>query len=1338
MRRQLIFLTLVLNLTVSFAQKETNIWYFGTNAGLDFTSGSPVALTNSAMNAPEGCGTISDSNGNLLMYTTGENVWDKNHNVMPNGDSLGGAWSATQTGLIVPQPGSNTIYYIFSLGGGAGFELPQFQSGFYYSIVDMSLNGGLGDVTTKNIMLIDTAAEKLTAVKHCNGTDIWVIAHGSNSDPTGFYAFLVTSTGVSAPVISNVGLPYVSSGGFGACNALGGMKASPDGSKLAVTRWCGPPSEIFDFDISTGIVSNPVQVQMRGYGVEFSPDNTKLYFSAQIINTTAWGIYQFNLCDSDFANTYIFVGGTPYLEQTLQTGPDGKIYVAMNGEQYLGVINNPNETGTACNYVSNGVSLNGQAGSFGLPNFISSYFYGLTPLPEFTSVINSCDSSSFFAPCVSNVDSVKWIFDDPGSGAANTSALMDPKHKFSAMGDYDVQLIFYHYCLPPDTISQTITIDSSITVVISGTTTVCAGDSATLSASGGGTYLWSTGETSSSITISPDSSTTYSVAVSNGICTGDSSVTVDVISAPDAAIAGPGSVCSGGDFATLTASGGTSYLWSTGSTFASISEYVSPTTTFTVTVSNGFCTDTASHTVYEGLTIFGSDTICSGSSVLLYADIGDTYQWYENGSPIPPPQGTQSSITVNPTTTTTYSVDMDDFNGFCPSESASFTVTVVSGTTASINSANPFITSICYGDSVTLTASAGSSYLWSNSAATQSITVSPASSANFTVTVSGGGCNATATATVAVNGAAATINPSSATICSGDNIPLTASGGGTYSWSTGSAGASISVSPTSDTVFYVTVTNSGCTDSASAFIDVVSSITASISGATSLCGTTSTTLTASGGNSFAWSTGDTTASITVSPASDTVFTVTVTSGGCSDDTSVTVTVGAIVATISSSAPTVCSGDSVTLTANAADSYSWSTSEATQSITVNASGTYSLTVTSGTCSDDTSITITVTPMPVAAIAGDTSICSGDSATLTASGGASYLWDNSDTSQSIIVSPSSSAAFFVTVSNGGCSDTASIQVNVTASSAASVSGNNTICSGESTTLTASGGVNYQWNNSATTATITVSPTTTTTYSVSVTSGSCSDDTSFTVTVNQTPVAEAGANVSACSGLPVTLNASGGSSYNWSPVTGLSSSNAANPSATPGTTTTYTVVVSNGSCSDTDSVVVTVLTAPTADAGMDTTIIIGNEASLIASGGAAYLWSTGESSSGITVGPEETTEYIVTVTAANGCKDIDTITVTVDIKCGEVFVASAISPNGDGKNDMVFVRNNCLQSVQFAVYDRWGEQVFYTEDINTGWDGTHNGKQLNTAVFVYFVKAVLIDGTEFEGSGNITLFR
>ncbi|WP_103919377.1 hypothetical protein, partial [Candidatus Venteria ishoeyi] len=342
MNRILILINLLLFLLafqISWGQSESNNWYFGKNAGLNFSGPSPTALTGGMVNAQGGSATISDSNGNLLFYTNGMTVWNKNHNPMPNGSGLLGHASATQNSIIIPKPGSPNIYFVFTNDKSDGTE------GLRYSEVDISLAGGLGDVTTnKNLQVVDSTAEKLTATYHANETDVWVITHGRNNDS--FHAVLVSSLGVGTAVVSNTGTQH---SGVAPNNSVleGQMKVSPNGTKIALaTPANGYTFEIFDFNNTSGAVSNAITISGptydTPYGVEFSPDGTKLYCSTTNNNK----VYQFNMQAGSgaaiIASGQLVITSASTNIGGMQIGPDSKIYLGRYNNNYVGVINFPN------------------------------------------------------------------------------------------------------------------------------------------------------------------------------------------------------------------------------------------------------------------------------------------------------------------------------------------------------------------------------------------------------------------------------------------------------------------------------------------------------------------------------------------------------------------------------------------------------------------------------------------------------------------------------------------------------------------------------------------------------------------------------------------------------------------------------------------------------------------------------------------------------------------------------------------------------------------------------------------------------------------------------------
>ncbi len=354
---------------IVFAQKEADIWYFGQKCGLDFSTGEPKILTNSSLETDEGCSVICDKNGKLLFYTDGITVWNSEHKPMYNGQDLSGHPSSTQSGIAIAKPNDSLQYYLFTTHASGLVE------GLQYSLINMSMNKGKGDIvkTEKNVRLASPVTEKLTAVKHRNGIDIWVICHMWKSDL--FFAYLVTEKGVNQkPIVSKSGKIHTGN----PFNAQGYMKSNPDGSNLALALEGDDVFEIFDFDNESGKVSNPITLEIPKkscpYGVEFSPNGSIFYGSAAATGE----IYQFNLQAGsilDIQNS-IYIAGKSEENKwigALQIANNGKIYFPIFQTTFLGVINNPNKLGYDCGYENNEIDLERYT-TLGLPSFIQSYF----------------------------------------------------------------------------------------------------------------------------------------------------------------------------------------------------------------------------------------------------------------------------------------------------------------------------------------------------------------------------------------------------------------------------------------------------------------------------------------------------------------------------------------------------------------------------------------------------------------------------------------------------------------------------------------------------------------------------------------------------------------------------------------------------------------------------------------------------------------------------------------------------------------------------------------------------------------------------------------------------
>lgn len=417
----LLFLLSVLLVTSTAAQFDNN-WYFGRKAGLQFGVNGPQVLHNSAMTSSEAAASISDEDGNLLFYSSGVQVFNRNHQLMQNGDNLGGNISACQMS-IVPHPGDSDLFYIFT----ADAIEDDFVNGYRYSIVDISLDGGNGAVISKNNSLTGNCSERLATVRHSNGIYVWLITNDRESDI--FRAWLIDCNGLQTnPVVSTVGATLDQH----ALQSVGVLKASPDGNLLCQTHFPLGGSvpnfvQLFDFDNSTGQITNPRNIgfpQTKYNHCEFSPDSKLLYLTRKEENQLDQLEVTLPTLADILASRVSFPTQVSYYD--IQLAVDEKIYLTPSNN-LLAVINNPNSKGAACDFRRNVIDLQPGSAFIGLPSHINDIVGNRQNGFEYSTVDN-CTGEIQFTATTSLPPVVSWFWD---FGDGNTSSLQNPVHIFA-------------------------------------------------------------------------------------------------------------------------------------------------------------------------------------------------------------------------------------------------------------------------------------------------------------------------------------------------------------------------------------------------------------------------------------------------------------------------------------------------------------------------------------------------------------------------------------------------------------------------------------------------------------------------------------------------------------------------------------------------------------------------------------------------------------------------------------------------------------------------------------------------------------------------------------------
>jgi len=1083
-------ITLLLTLFISaicLAQKETSHWFLTDQNWIKFNPGGGVS-NQPPPNVMFGAGSaasIADTAGNLLFFATGFMVYDKNKNPMPSYSNpllLGN--SELKIASIPNQPNKYYLFYINQQAFPGNKTLK-------YSIIDMSLNSGLGDVVSQDILVDTIISSAYTLVSKPSSPDYWIVTHRHATDS--FFSRLVTSSGInSTPVKSKAGMNLFSSE-----YVFLDLRASHDGKMLAGFAYTNYTTlfaytvrfiEVFNFNGTTGVVSNKVKTRsIPGYfvstgQVEFSPDNKLLYGLESLVidglqpcGFGAGAITQYNLCYTDstrFTDSSMTVGSTfsfcwLIAWGKMQMGRDKKIYMPYAPSSILSRIEYPNRIGSSCIVNFQYHLLNNQSNA-DVPKFFHRYTEkaiknnivytgGCFPGPIQFDITND------------TITSFQWNFGDPASGAANTSTLQSPQHQFSSPGIYTVTANLYNSNSQLiETLNELVEIKNPATRLLAPLptdTTVCRGQSIKLKVNVvNGIFEWHYRDTlgyfySKGITDSIYTEAyypgTYIVKMKqNGCnpCTLIDSITVHMLPKPDLNLGYDRDLCTGDSTQLHAYNPGATFLWSTGDTTASI--WVSQGGTYWVRAefNNNGCPsfDTIVITQRPGVqfNLPSDTTLCSSQTLLLNPGIANAYYYWQNGS-------TASTFTV--TQPGIYWVRVSNQYGCVHSD----TINVGYVNAQAVNLGAD--TSLCIGSQLTLNMNIpNASYLWSTGSTASSITIN--NTGLYWINVNNGAC--TAADSIQVNfEPVPVINLGNDTaLCIQTRYVLRATiPNATYLWQNGSTADTLNV--TQPGIYWVKVSRYGCSYSDTINVTYKPLPSVGLGPDISICTSQSITLQANNSSiqSYLWNTGSTNNSISVSAAGNYWVEVTGTNQCINRDT-VVVALKPLPQFSLGSDTSLCQNQSLLLQVNLNNAiYSWSNGSQTNQFTVTQPGTYWLDVTQIGCTKRDSIIINYKPLPNVNLGSDTTLCEGITKTLDAANpAATYLWQNGSSSSTFTVS--AAGLYYVAVNMSSCIKRDSIVIGYTFKPAFDLGKDTFICQGHQIVLkpNLTGSFNYVWQD------------------------------------------------------------------------------------------------------------------------------------------------------------------------------------------------------------------------------------------------------------------------------------
>ena len=904
-------------------------------------------------------------------------------------------------------------------------------------------------------------------------------------------------------------------------------------------------------------------------------------------------------------------------------------------------------------------------------------------------------------------------------------------------GSYSLTVTDVYNCSSTNNPSVSITVNPLPVPSAGSDSPICFGQTLNLTSGGGTSYAWSGPNTFSSLLQNPSITNAslaatgiYTVTVTNQYncsATTTTSVTVNPLPSPVAGSNSP--ICAGATLnLTCAPNGLASYSWSGPNSFTSNAQNPSITNAqpaasgvYTVTATNSFnCQNTATTTVTvnplpvanagpDQTINYGTYTNLSGSAT---GCNNCGYLW-QPAAMLSTSNTITNPTTVNLTATQAYSLVVTNNTTTCISLPDTVIITVT-GSPLEITTLTADPDTICNGSNTQLEAivEGGNlvyTYTWAPAATLSNNTIAnpvayPTTTTTYTLTVNDGFNTVTGQITIVVT-PYPTINAGPDTIiCMNDVLSINLSQATNYasvSWSTGGDGnfsdnsilhPDYTPGPNDKLNGGVTLTltvngNSPCPSLTDSFFLTISEQTVAYAGPNdTICAGETYALTQSStvnANAVTWTTSGT--------------------GTFSDPH--------ILNPVYFPSPADATLGSVTLSLNAVNTTLF-------------------------CGDSTDqMVLTITPLPLADAGPNVMICLGDSTQLNASGGTAYLWNppsglNAVNIPDPIAKPVNSTTYTVIVTANGCSKTDTVRVTVRPLPPANAGPDTDICVGDSTRLSATGGFSYLWSNNATTPSTWVKPVITTTYYVTAYDDfGCENTDDVVVTVHPLPVVSITPPYAhICRDSSVRLNASGASIYYWSPASGISSIVGSMVDAFPKQTTNYQVTgISAYGCESHTFVPIYVHPTPVVSLRDSAYLCLGNPFYLNAgfNDSASYQWQNGSTGQYFFV----TQPGLYWVNVSNeGCMVSDTVLIDI---CTSVWIPNSFIPDGNNQNDVFQVKSSTeLKHYQIYIYNRWGEVIFESDDINESWDGTYDGKDCPQGVYVYVVT--------WEGQGNLASER